>query len=126
MASPREKYSNSASTTTRASASATHAVEQNTTRPTTNGIRTAAVATRFQVIGRKSPGGLATPSHHIGGRKSRRRGHQGRKQARTRKLIVPPPAQAFPRPVRSLLPGCRRSAARVSETHQRTPAAGRD
>src|ERR1700732_1922012 len=56
MASPSAKYSNSASTTISASTSATHAVEPHSTSPTTNGIKTTAVATRFQVMEKESPG----------------------------------------------------------------------
>src|ERR1700741_3350967 len=55
MASPSAKYSNSASTIIKASARASHAVEAHSTSPTTTGIRTTAVATRFQVMKRKSP-----------------------------------------------------------------------
>src|SRR5882762_6042400 len=47
IASPSAKYSNSAS--------ATHAVEPHSTRPTTNGIKMTAVATRFQVMEKESP-----------------------------------------------------------------------
>src|ERR1700730_17713521 len=70
MALPSEKYSNSPSVVTSANAKATHAAEPNNTRPTTNGIRTAAVATRFQVIKERSPDRRLTPSHHSEGRKS--------------------------------------------------------
>src|SRR6266478_2121478 len=55
MASPRAKYSNSASTMISASARATQAVDAHNTSPTTNGIKTTAVATRFQVIAKESP-----------------------------------------------------------------------
>src|SRR5260370_41870597 len=55
MASPSAKYSTSASSVTSATASETIAVELPSTRPTTNGIKTTAVATRFQVIDRESP-----------------------------------------------------------------------
>src|SRR5258707_7439540 len=55
IASPSAKYSNSASTIISASASATHAVEPHSTRPTTNGIKMTAVATRFQVMEKESP-----------------------------------------------------------------------
>src|SRR6266481_7190684 len=72
MASPRAKYSNSASRVTKATARATIAVEPHSTRPTTTGISTAAVATRFHVIEQGSPGTLGAPSHHIEGNKSRR------------------------------------------------------
>src|SRR5579864_2868573 len=50
MAPPSEKYSNSANKITSAKATATHAVEPHNTMPTTTGINTAAVATRFQVM----------------------------------------------------------------------------
>src|ERR1700730_14981218 len=55
IASPSAKYSKSASTIMSASTSATHAVEAHKTIPTTNGIKTAAVATRFQVMKKESP-----------------------------------------------------------------------
>src|SRR5882724_9959657 len=71
MASPSAKYSNSASITTSASPSARMAVEPHNTRPTTNGISTAAVTTRFHVIERKSPANSQASSHHIEGNKSR-------------------------------------------------------
>src|SRR5712692_346139 len=73
IASPRAKYSNNASMVTRATASATIAVEPHTTKPTTNGISTAAVATRFQVIEKESPQKLQASSHHIERNKSRQR-----------------------------------------------------
>src|ERR1700747_2422598 len=50
MASPNAKYSQSASTVTTAVAIATTHVGVNSTKPTTTGINTSAVATRFQVI----------------------------------------------------------------------------
>src|SRR5260370_32007880 len=71
IASPSAKYSNSASSITRATASATIAVEPHTTKPTTNGISTAAVATRFQVIEKESPKKWQASSHHIERNKSR-------------------------------------------------------
>src|SRR5258708_30333544 len=70
MASPSAKYSNSASSVTSATASATIAVEPHNTKPTTNGISTAAVATRFQVIEKESPQKLQASSHHIERNKS--------------------------------------------------------
>src|ERR1700682_2302400 len=73
MASPSAKYSKSASSVTRATASATIAVEPHTTKTTTNGIKTTAVATRFQVIGKESPQKLQASSHHIERNKSRKR-----------------------------------------------------
>src|SRR5271170_1341411 len=73
MASPRVKNSKSASRITRAVPMATNAVEPHSTRPTTHGIRTAAVATRFQVIEKGSPDESLVPSHHIKGNKSRGR-----------------------------------------------------
>src|SRR5579859_337438 len=73
MASPRAKNSNKASKMTRAMPIATIAVEPHSTRPTTHGIRTTAVATRFQVIAMGSPYESLTPSHHIKGNKSRGR-----------------------------------------------------
>src|SRR6266446_6164050 len=59
MASPRAKYSNSASAMISASARATQAVDAHNTSPTTNGIKTTAVATRFQVIAKESPRHIA-------------------------------------------------------------------
>src|SRR5579859_3826866 len=73
MASPRAKYSNKASKMTRAMPTASIAVEPHNTRPTTHGIRTKAVATRFQVIAMGSPDESLAPSHHIKGNKSRGR-----------------------------------------------------
>src|SRR5208283_1744420 len=46
-------------------------VEPHSTRPTTHGIRTAAVAIRIQVMEKESPDERLTPSHHIKGNKSR-------------------------------------------------------
>src|SRR5713101_8038786 len=60
-ASPSAKYSNSAS----------RAVEPHNTSPTANGINTAAVATRFQVIEKDSPDKSRASSHHIKRNKSR-------------------------------------------------------
>src|SRR5712664_2336978 len=71
MASPSAKYSNSASMTTSATPSARMAVEPHNTRPTTNGISTAAVTTRFHIIERQSPANSQASSHHIEGNKSR-------------------------------------------------------
>src|SRR6202158_2585093 len=73
IAPPSAKYSNSASSVTRAPASATIAVEPHATKPTTNGIKTTAVATRFQVIEKESPQKLQASSHHIERNKSRKR-----------------------------------------------------
>src|ERR1700722_19904546 len=67
---------------TRARPMAIAPVEPHKTRPTTHGIRTAAVATRFQVIEMESPDEWLVPSHHIKGNKSR-----GRSQKR--KIPVP-------------------------------------
>src|SRR5260370_28507076 len=74
MASPKAKYSKSASSVTNATANATIAVEPHKTIPTANGISTAAVATRFQVIEKESPQKSRSSSHHIEGNKSRPRG----------------------------------------------------
>src|SRR6266704_2358755 len=73
MASPRAKYSNSANRVTRARVIATIAVGPHNTRPTTTGISTAAVATRFQVIAMESPEKEQASSHHIEWNKSRSR-----------------------------------------------------
>src|SRR5260370_39803632 len=73
MASPRAKYSNSASRVTKATARATIAGEPHNTRPTTTGISTAAVATRFHVIEEESPEKEQASSHHIECNKSRSR-----------------------------------------------------
>src|SRR5207245_9266866 len=73
MASPSAKYSKSASSVTRAMANETNAVEPDSTRPTTIGINTAAVTTRFQVIEKDSPENTQAPSHHIERNKSRTR-----------------------------------------------------
>src|SRR5260370_20315021 len=85
IASPRAKYSNNASIVTSATASATIAVEPHTTKPTTNGINTAAVATRFQVIEKDSPENSQASSHHIERNKSRPRydGHSCVSNSRT-------------------------------------------
>src|SRR4029077_16242976 len=55
MASPSAKYSHSASTIIRPIARATQAVAHHSTTPTTIGISTTAVATRFQVKKKESP-----------------------------------------------------------------------
>src|SRR5438876_1014588 len=55
IASPSVKYSNRASSVTNPTASAKIAVDPHNTIPTTNGINTTAVATRFQVIEMESP-----------------------------------------------------------------------
>src|SRR6266404_4310222 len=73
IASPSAKYSNSASIVTNPTANATIAVEPHKTIPTTNGISTAAVATRFQVIEKDSPKISRLSSHHIARNKSRNR-----------------------------------------------------
>src|SRR2546425_8181463 len=73
MASPRAKYSNSANSVTNATASAMIAVEAHKTRPTTKGISTTAVATRFHVIEEESPEKEQASSHHIEWNKSRSR-----------------------------------------------------
>src|SRR6267378_6693727 len=73
IASPRAKYSKSASIVTRATASEIIAVEPHTTKLTTNGIKTTAVATRFQVIEMESPQKSQASSHHIERNKSRKR-----------------------------------------------------
>src|ERR1700722_9918299 len=63
MASPSTKYSKSASSITSAITSATTMVEPQSTRPTTTGINTAAVATLFQVMKDESP--VLVPEHYI-------------------------------------------------------------
>src|SRR2546427_4577939 len=73
MASPKAKYSKRASSVTNPTVSATIAVEPHNTIPTANGISTAAVATRFQVIEKDSPDNSRPSSHHIGSNKSRKR-----------------------------------------------------
>src|ERR1700720_830887 len=55
MASPSAKYSHRARTIIRPIASATQAVAHHSTTPTTIGISTTAVATRFQVMEKESP-----------------------------------------------------------------------
>src|SRR5712691_4368525 len=76
IASPSAKYSNNASSVTNPTANATIAVDPHNTVPTTNGISTAAVATRFQVIKKDSPVKSRPLSHHIGTNKSRKRAGQ--------------------------------------------------
>src|SRR5580704_15541690 len=73
MASPSAKYSKSARRMTSARPTAIAPVEPHKTRITTHGIRTAAVATRFQVIEKGSLDESLAPSHHIKGNKSRAR-----------------------------------------------------
>src|SRR5467141_2393259 len=73
IASPKAKYSNSASIVTNPTASARSAVDPHNTIPTTNGIKTTAVATRFQVIEMESPKKSRPSSHHIERNKSRKR-----------------------------------------------------
>src|SRR6266566_8485163 len=70
MASPRLKYSNNAIITTSAKARARTAVELHKASPTANGVSTAAVATRFQVIEKESPEQSLPSSHHIARNKS--------------------------------------------------------
>src|SRR5712672_3962656 len=82
MASPSAKYSNSASTMIRASTSATHAVEPHSTSPTTNGIRTTAVATRFQVMKKKSPRRTARKVNSRRSKVERKRGSKVRYYSR--------------------------------------------
>src|SRR6266702_100871 len=93
MASPRAKYSNSASRVTRARAIATIAVEPHNTRPTTKGISTAAVATRFHVIEEESPEKEQASSHHIEWNKSRSRQKESEEDQRRR--INAPPRDLF-------------------------------
>src|SRR5438034_2831510 len=73
IASPSVKYSNRASSVTNPTASAKIAVDPHSTIPTTNGINTTAVATRFQVIEMESPQRSRPSSHHIMRNKSRRK-----------------------------------------------------
>src|ERR1700722_6657184 len=63
MASPSAKYSKSARNITSANTNATTMVEAQSTRLTTTGINTAAVATLFQVMKDKSP--VLVPEHYI-------------------------------------------------------------
>src|SRR5580692_8044927 len=62
IASPSAKYSQSASTVITAVTTATAHVGVNNTNPTTTGINTSAVATRFQVMQTVLTGRLPTPS----------------------------------------------------------------
>src|ERR1700739_2069892 len=62
IASPNAKYSQSASTVITAVATATAHVGVNNTNPTTTGINTSAVATRFQVMQTVLTGRLPTTS----------------------------------------------------------------
>src|SRR5947207_8165100 len=71
IASPKAKYSHSASIVTNPTASAKIAVDPHSTIPTTNGIKTTAVATRFHVIEMESPKKSRPSSHHIEQSKSR-------------------------------------------------------
>src|SRR6266705_1617224 len=111
MASPRAKYSNSASRVASATARATIAVEPHNTRPTTTGISTAAVATRFHVIGEESPEKEQASSHHIEWNKSRSR-RKGSDQRR--RINDSPHAPASREQLR--FRGCRRSGVRAFET----------
>src|SRR5437899_4630037 len=77
IASPSVKYSNRASSVTNPTASAKIAVDPHSTIPTTNGINTTAVATRFQVIEVESLQKSRPSSHHIMRNKSRRNGGSG-------------------------------------------------
>src|SRR5262245_5050381 len=74
MASPRAKNSNSASTITRVMPRATQEVGALVTRATTSGIRTAAVATRFHVIGGQAPRGTSEAISYDTGRTSGEKG----------------------------------------------------
>src|SRR6267378_8304563 len=67
IASPNAKYSQSANTVITAVAMATAHVGANSTNPTTTGINTSAVATRFQVMQTVLTGRLPTPSQNESG-----------------------------------------------------------
>src|SRR5260370_3374363 len=67
IASPNAKYSQSASTVITAVAIATTHVGVNNTIPTTTGINTSAVATRFHVMQTVLTGRLPTPSQNESG-----------------------------------------------------------
>src|SRR3954447_19180118 len=123
MASPIEKYSTIARIVTIANAAATHAVGANNTSPTTTGINTTAVATRFQVIKRGSPRTPERTSHHIERRKSPPR-QAKENQSANRPITLRPPVRAFPD--RRHLHECHHNAARAFEIPRTTPAAGRD
>src|SRR5216683_101786 len=122
MASPRAKYSNSASRVTKATARATIAVEPHNTRPTTTGISTAAVATRFHVIEEESPEKEQASSHHIEWNKSRSRQKESEEDQR-RRINAPPHALASRQELR--LRGWRRSGVRAFETPPVLPIAAR-
>src|SRR5229473_5370928 len=117
IASPSAKYSNSASTIIRASASATHAVEPHSTSPTTNGINTTAVATRFQVIWKESPRRTARRRLTVESRKLKEK--EKEKEITDRRHARAPWN-------RRRLRECRRSAARAFETPRKPRAAARD
>src|SRR5713226_2449669 len=107
IASPSAKYSKSASSITSAVASATIAVEPHKASPTTNGINTTAVATRFQVIEMDSPEKLQASSHHIERNKSRTR-------SRTDKVLLSSPFEMLRRHHSGVYHGTRM----VAETRQ--------
>src|SRR6266404_4415757 len=117
MASPSAKYSNSASTIISASTSATHAVEPHSTSPTTNGIKTTAVATRFQVMKKESPG---RPHERL----TAERGKIKEKEEFGRDSTSRRRARELGNPAR--LRECRHSAARASEIPRKPRAAARD
>ena len=142
MASPNAKYSKSASKMTRAVPIATEAVEPHKTSATTHGIKTAAVATRFQVIERDSPDESLLPSHHIKRNKSRgrngnlrerygfcqiggasKRDFSPRWKRRSCRAIRRPRERAFP--FRARPRGFRRNGVRVSGIRQVLRAAAR-
>src|SRR5712691_9182620 len=82
MASPSAKYSKSANRIMSASASATHAVEPHNTIPTTKGISTAAVATRFQVMNRNPStpqGRLTVDTEKLKGKERQKAAFGGRR-----------------------------------------------
>src|SRR5229473_2565542 len=82
MASPSAKYSKSANKIMSASASATHAVEPHNTIPTTKGISTAAVSTRFQVMNRNPStpqGRLTVDTEKLKGKERQKAAFGGRR-----------------------------------------------
>src|SRR6266436_6163699 len=112
----------------RCGASATHAVEPHSTRPTTNGIKMTAVATRFQVMEKESPPNCAKKVNRVLWSAAvlppLYRLKQPLKKFHLQDLIARRRAPVFQNPVR--LRECRRSAARASEIPRKPRAAARD
>src|SRR5260370_9728890 len=128
IASASAKHPNMASTIISASASATHAVEPHSTRPTTNGIKMTAVGTRCEVMEKESPPNCAKKVNRLLWSATvlppLYRLKQQLKKFHLQDLIARRRAPVFQNPAR--LRECHRSAARASEIPRKPRAAARD